>query len=36
MYGIVEMASNDFSATRISGHQNILTDIALFKMNMVL
>jgi hypothetical protein len=36
MDSVIEMASNNFSATWISWHQNILTDIALFEMYVVL
>jgi hypothetical protein len=36
MDSVIEMASNHFSATRISWHQNILADISFFEMNVVL
>jgi hypothetical protein len=36
MDSVIEMASNHFSATWISRHQNILADIALFEMYVVL
>jgi hypothetical protein len=36
MDSVIEMASNNFSATWISRHQNILTDISFFKMYVVL
>jgi hypothetical protein len=36
MYSVIEMSSNDFGATRISWHKDILADITFFEMNMVL
>jgi hypothetical protein len=36
MDSVIEMASNNFSTTRISWHKNILADITFFEMNMVL
>jgi hypothetical protein len=36
MDSVIKMAGDNFGATRVSWHEDILADIALFKMNVML